>query len=332
MNNKEKYIEFCNAENICIFSQYWWLDAVSQSDGWDVILCEKGGSILAALPYSFTRSRKGIEIYQAKLTQKNGMYIKYPSRQKYTSRLSFEKKVMREIIEKLEKDNLCKYTQNFDYTTTNWLPFYWNGYNQTSRYTYVIEDTSNLEKIYSNIDSSTKNIIRKAEKLVRVKEDLDINSFYEINKMTFERKGMKIPYNYELLSRIDEECKKRRCSKILYAVDEEENIHAAIYLVWDKTSMYYLLGGINPSYKNSNSTSLLLKTAIELAAEMNLKFDFEGSMNKEIEEFFGSFGGKQIQYFTISKSFKFNLRDTLMFIVSSSPKLKRRLKLLLNKR
>lgn len=70
MNNKEKYIEFCNAENICIFSQYWWLDAVSQSDGWDVILCEKGGSILAALPYSFTSSRKGIEIYQDKLTQK----------------------------------------------------------------------------------------------------------------------------------------------------------------------------------------------------------------------------------------------------------------------
>ena len=35
MSNKEKYIEFCNTENICIFSQYWWCGCSIQSDGWE---------------------------------------------------------------------------------------------------------------------------------------------------------------------------------------------------------------------------------------------------------------------------------------------------------
>ncbi|MEG2288882.1 MAG: peptidoglycan bridge formation glycyltransferase FemA/FemB family protein [Clostridium sp.] len=331
MNNKEKYMKFCDDKNIGIFSQYWWLDTVSGKDGWDVILNEKGGSIVAALPFSYSENRHGIDIHQAKLTQKNGVYIEYPSNQKYTSKLSFEKKAMKEIIDELEKRNLNKYTQNFDYTVTNWLPFYWRGYNQTSRYTYVIEDISDFERIYNNIDSSTKNMIRKAEKIVKIKENLDVDSFYEINKMTFERKGMNIPYDKDLIKKIESETKRRECSKSFYAVDEEGNIHAAIYLVWDKTSVYYLLGGINPDYKNSNATSLLLKNAIEFSVSMNLKFDFEGTMNEDIEKFFSSFGGRQVQYFTISKSFKFSIKDTLMFIVSNSTGFKKLLKSILKK-
>ncbi|MGG7213300.1 GNAT family N-acetyltransferase [Clostridium nigeriense] len=326
MSNKEKYLKFCEESSVNIFVQPWWLDAVVGSENWDVILNEKGGKILGALPYSFNKTKSGLIINEGNLTQKSGVYINYPNNQKYTSKLSFERKTISYLIEELEKKDIKSYSQNFDYSFTNWLPFYWRGYNQTTRYTYVIEDTSDFNKVYNEIDSSTKNVIRKAEKMVQVKKGISIEELYKINKMTFERKNMEIPYSVDLLIKIDKLCNDRNCRESLYAVDENNNVHAVIYVLWDKESMYYLLGGINPDYKNSNATSLLLLEAIKLAGSMGLKFDFEGSMNKEIEKFFSTFGGAQKQYFTITKDFKFDLKKSLITFVLGAPKLKKILK------
>ena len=183
MDNKEQYKIICdNKDSIPIYSQYWWLDAVCGSENWDVLLSNKGGKIDASMHIYFADKNKKY-VQQPLLTQTNGIWINYPNNQKITSKLSFEKKVTTDIIEQLEKLKLNNYIQHFHYNFKNWLPFYWKGFNQTTRYTYVIDDTSNFEEMYKNIDSSTKNIIRKAEKSVKVKKGLDINKFYEINKM-----------------------------------------------------------------------------------------------------------------------------------------------------
>ena len=329
--SKEEYIKFCEDNKSCIFSEPWWLDAVAGEDNWNVMLYKKGGTIQSAMPYAYTRKSDWITIKQPLLTQRNGAVFIYPKNQKYTSKLSFEKKALKFYIEEIEKLKISSFSQAFSYNFTNWLPFYWNGYNQITRYSYVIEDTSDKEKVYQQIDSSTKNLIRKAEKTIKVYEDLDLKQFYKINSMTFERKNIDIPYSFELLARIDMACKTRNCSKILYAKDKNENIHAAIYLVWDSESIYYILGGINPDFKTSNSTSLLIKEAIFLASDLGLKFDFEGSMNEDIERFFSTFGGIQKQYFTISKSFKFNFKNTLHLVINNSSNCKKALTKLLKK-
>lgn len=331
MLSKVEYIKFCEQNDVCIFSKPWWLDAVIGKDNWDVLLYKRSEKILAAMPFAFQRKGKWIDIKEPPLTQKNGVFFLYPKNQKYASKLSFERKVLKYFIEELEKLNIYSYNQEFDYNFTNWLPFYWEGYRQTSRYTYVIENTANMGEVYNQIDSTTKNLIRKAEKLVDVFEDLSLDEFYNINCKTFQRKGMKIPYSYDLIKKIDKSCKENKCSKILYAKDKSNNIHAAIYLVWDKNSIYYLMGGINPEFKNSNATSLLLLKGIYLASELGVKFDFEGSMNKGIENFFSSFGGVQKQYFTIYKDFKFNFKKWAYSTVNNSYNFKKRIKRILRK-
>ena len=35
--------------------------------------------------------------------------------------------------------------QNFHYGITDWLPFYWEGYRQTTRYTYMLKDIRNTK-------------------------------------------------------------------------------------------------------------------------------------------------------------------------------------------
>ncbi|MBL4938129.1 GNAT family N-acetyltransferase [Clostridium sp. YIM B02515] len=304
MTSKEKYRELCDKEKtIPIFSRSWWLDAVCGEENWDVLLVEKGGKIIASMPYTTTKNKIFKGISMPLLTQKNGIWICYPDNQKYTSKLSYEKDIINEIINKIEVLKLDFYVQNYDYTFTNWLPFYWKQYNQSTRYTYVIDDLSNIDRVYQETDGKVKTQIRKSEKVVSVKEDCSIETFYKMIFLTFKRQNMSMPYSFELIERIDMACKENRCRKILYAEDLQGRIHAAIYLVWDDTSMYYLMGGADPELRNSEATTLLLWNAIKFASTVVKKFDFEGSMIEPIERFFRAFGSTQKPYYKIWKDY-----------------------------
>ncbi|SVD38205.1 uncharacterized protein METZ01_LOCUS391059, partial [marine metagenome] len=147
MTNKQKYYIFCETEeNIPIFSQAWWLDAVCGTN-WDVVLVENHGDIIASMPYHMKKKTGFNIITMPKLTQNMGPYIKYLDNQKYEKRLAFEKKVMFQLIDSLPKFD--KFSQNFNYNITNWQPFYWKGFQQTTRYTYVISNTDSLDTIVS---------------------------------------------------------------------------------------------------------------------------------------------------------------------------------------
>ena len=303
MKNKQKFREFSNLEKtIPIFSKGWWMDAICGGN-WDVILIEKNKEIIAALPYYFEEHDGTKEIKKAILTQNNGIWISYSQDLKYEKKLSYEKRIMNLIIDEIEKLNLKRYQQYFHYSITNWLPFYWRGYSQTTRYTYIIEDTSDMESVYSNFSSNARKNIRKAQRKVKVEEGLDIDNFYALNKMTFQRQDLNIPYSLALLRRLDNECKIKNCRKIYYCIDEKRQIHSAAYFVWDEDSVYYLLSGSNPEYRSSQSLTLLIFEGIKLASRMNKKFDFEGSMKEKIENFFRQFGAVQKPYHNIYKEF-----------------------------
>lgn len=303
MTALEKYRLFSEQEkSIPLFSKGWWMDAACLND-WDVLLIEENGQIIVSLPYYFQNQNGMKEIRKAPLTQNNGIWIRYPENQKYEKKLSYETKLMNCLIEKIEQLNLAKYQQYFHYSITNWLPFFWKGYSQTTRYTYVIEDTSNMEQIYQNLNSNIRKLIRKAERIVQVQDNLDIDEFYHLNKMTYDRQNIEIPYSFEIVSRIDKECMKRNARKIMSCVDQHNQIHTAAYFVWDDESVYYLMSGSNPNFRDSQSLTLLLYEGIKLASQLGKKFDFEGSMKKNIEHHFRQFGAIQRAYHSIVKTF-----------------------------
>ena len=81
------------------------------------------------------------------------------------------------------------FCQNFHYSVTNWLPFYWHGFSQTTRYTYVIENLDDLDLVWAQFQEKIRTDIRKAQKKVIVRTDLDIDKFLDINTLTFTRQG-----------------------------------------------------------------------------------------------------------------------------------------------
>jgi hypothetical protein len=299
MTNKEKYRLFCeNEKSIPIFSQAWWLDSVA-NHSWDVCLVENSEGIVASMPY-FTKKKYGLTILsQPQLTQNLGPWIK-PSNGKYNKKLSRQKQLMQELINQLPEYDY--FSQSWHYSITNWLPFYWRGFEQTTKYTYVIEDLSELDNTYGNFHSSYRNKIRKAQKLVTISNDMDPQDFYEINTKTFLRQGLDAPYSKCFFLKHDSALADRKSRMIFYAKDSDENIHSSLYLTWDNVSSYVHMVGEDPKFRSSGAGISLVWEAIKYTKNvLNLnKFDFEGSMIESVEQVRRDCGAVQKPYFSVT--------------------------------
>jgi hypothetical protein len=302
MPDKEIYRNHCKTEpSVPLFCKDWWLDAVCGESGWDVAVVQVGGKVVATMPYHIRKQCGKTFIRMPKLTQTMGPWLA-DSNSKYAKRLSQQKKNMTELIKKLPPFD--RFQQNFHNSISNWLPFFWYQFEQTTRYTYVIEDLTDIEKIWDGLLSSIKRNIKKAKKRfgIQVCADLGLDLFLDLNEMTFSRQNMKLPYTRDFVHILDSACVAHNARKTFFAQDDMGKIHAAIYIVWDENSAYYLMGGSDPSLRNSGANSLCMWSAIKFASTVTKKFDFEGSMIESVERYFRSFGAKQIPYFRLEKN------------------------------
>ena len=283
-----------------IFLKDWWLDLVCGEDNWNYVSYSDGNQINAVWPFYFTKSKYNQTIIKLpKLTPFLGPWMIYPHSQKYCSTLSYEKEVLFKLIDQLPKSDI--FLQSINSSILNNLPFYWKGFEQSLTYTYKLFDLADTENIYSNFKESVRTDIRKAQKNLKVIESDNIDTFYKINSLSFDRQNKEIPYSLNFIRNLDRECRNRECKNLLIAIDNNNNIHASIYLVWDNNCTYYLIGGADPNFRSSGAMSFLIWEAIKQAAQRKQSFDFEGSMIEPIEHFFRSFGAKQEHYLRIIK-------------------------------
>ncbi|MEP6859979.1 MAG: GNAT family N-acetyltransferase [Deltaproteobacteria bacterium] len=276
-----------------LFCRDYWLDAVAPG-AWDAIVLDNAGTPLGAWP--FVRHRHlGFEYLQMPvLTQFLGPWIAYPAGQKQHSRLSHEKDVFTALIERLPAHDYL--IQNFHHSITNWLPFHWQGFTQTTRYTYLLDDLRDLDAVHAGFRSNIKTDIKKAKKAVAVVVTEDLDRFWAVNQKTFARQDKSPPYSLELLRRLDTALAARGQRRIFLAEDASGAVHAGVYLVWDEHTAYYLMSGGDPALRSSGATSLLVWDAIQHAATVTRSFDFEGSMMEPVERFIRAFGATQRPY------------------------------------
>lgn len=315
--HKEKYIQLCKTEDsIPVFLRPFWLDTVCGEEQWDVILYEKNTRIIAALPY-YIENKFGLRyITQPPFTQISGPWIKYPHKIKQYKKLSLEKEVMNHFIVQLEKLPICFYQQKFSYKITNWLPFFWRGYKQTTRYTYIIEDIKDLDTVYKNFHSSKKRNIKQALKHdLQIGFDLPAREFYENHRYTLKKKGKIISYPYNLFERIYNAAYLNNSGKVIYAKGKNGELHSALFVIWDLNSAYNLISTIDPDHVSSRSSTLLVSEIICFLSDKTKSYDFEGSMDQFIEYSYSKFGTIQTPYFSLWKTYTKNpFLKLLLFI------------------
>lgn len=298
--SKIKYRLHCkNQKDMPIFSQAWWLDAVAGNDFWDVVLVENDGQIVASMPFAI-RKRFGRTILSLPpLTQNLGPWVsEIPGKQ--STRMSVQKKLLQKLIDELP--NYDHFSANWHFSQTNWLPFYWAGFSQTTAYTYRLPILSDHEKIWNGLRENIRTDIRKAKSRfgLKIKTDTSLDAFLKLNKKSFLRQKKDFPYQDDLISCLDNACIKNNARRIFIAEDEQGRAHAGVYLVWDAKSAYYLMGGSDPNLRKSGAASYCLWEAIKFSSTVTESFDFEGSMIEPIERFFRAFGAIQTPYFGVT--------------------------------
>lgn len=299
---KDTYREFCREEpSLPLFARDWWLDAAVGRDGWNVALVKKAGQVVASMPYMLHRRYRLAVVTQPALTPALGPWLRQYGG-KAAAQIGSEKELMQALIEQLPPFDY--FAQTWHFSVKNWQPFFWNGFQQTTYYTYVLADLSDSAKLWAGLEGSVRRTIKKAgtEHRLQVRDDLPLDDFLALNRKTFERQGLAQPYSDALVRRLDAACAERGCRKLFIAVDPDGVQHAAWYVVWDEHSAYALMGGSDPVHRPSGGNSLCMWAAIQHAASVTRQFNFGGSMIEPIERYFRDFGGGHVPYFHISKT------------------------------
>lgn len=299
MSNQTKrasYKAFCERAKVPIFAQDWFLDTGCIEGEWDVIFDEKKGGIIAALPY-FIKKKYGFSY----ITMPHFVRYMGPFLLPEYQNLKDQHRVYKNLIDQLP--GVDSFNQNFEPRVTNWLPFYWEGYNQSTRYTYRL-DISEPEQVFKRFALDIRRNIKKAGDQVEITEQGSVEEFYAIHKMTFDRQDKGLPYSLEIFKNHMEALQERGLAKMFFARDDQQRVHAVSCLMLDGDVAYYHLSGGDPALRKSGAGMLLVWHIIQYAREAwGVKtFDFEGSMIKNVEQVWHRAGAYQVPYFNVRKN------------------------------
>lgn len=307
MTNREEYRHICEecGCSIPIYSQHWWMEAVCQGKEWDVAIArDQSGQVRATLPYLLGRKWGTRYIIMPPLTQTNGIHYHYPKPLDTRERLSFEKKWATAIISRLGRLGLGFYLQNQAPAVTNWLPFRWAGFRQTTRYTYTIACISDPAAVLASFSSAKQRQVRKAQRNgLQVEENaLSPEAFYRYHSRLMAEKGEKDEVSEATFLALAHAALGRGQGCIL-SIRSGTETQAALFMVWDGNCAYYLVPANSRAHSSTGASTLLVWEAIKRASRTSRAFDFEGSMQESIENSYNQFGTTQTPYSQLSKAY-----------------------------
>lgn len=298
-NNRNLYRDFAaEAPDLPLFLQPWYLDVVCEGGNWDVALAQQGGKTIGALPY-FLKQKWGWKyVTMPHFCKQLGPYLLPEYRH-----LKGEMRWYEALIGQLPA-GLAAFEQNFNYGVSNWLPFYWKGFKQTTLYSYVIPLDVPEELIFKQIEKNYRQKIRAAETRLELRNDLPLSELYRLIGLSFSRQQLEQPVSFSFLQKLFDTLVEHKSAETFFAVDPlDGKVHSAALLVWDNTSAYYLMSGDDPALRASGAAVLLKWAAIRYAkSTLHVPvFDFEGSMIRAIEQGRRDFGAQQRPYFRVKK-------------------------------
>lgn len=277
-----------------VFSRSWWVKAV----GARVLGLFKSGRLAAGIPLYYEK-RMGVRMcIMPKLTQTFGVVME-PHSGKRVGTINWEMEILSVFANYLAKERV--FYQCFHPDLANWLPFLWNGFRQTSRVTYVLDNLTDLDAIWDEIEKKMRATIKKAQNLGIEVQECSLDTVFQLCAKTFGRQGLAVPFNRDYFARLVESAQANNSGECLAAVDKQGQVHAATLLVWDQKRAYYLVGGGDPDLRSSGAQCLLSWESIRFASTRSAAFDFEGSMLEPVERVFRAFGAKQVPYNCIMK-------------------------------
>lgn len=180
-------------------------------------------------------------------------------------------------------------------------PFIWNKFKVVPAYTYIVDLSMQIDELWERMSSERrKNITKGMKDGLSVKKIDNFEVVRTLVLMTYSRQEKKTNEYY--LNKVLFEFANENNS-YAYATYKGDKAIACTFCIYDTKTAYYLMGGYDNKNKHHGAGAMSMWESIKYAQNKEIKFfDFEGSMNQNIERYFRGFGGQLIPYFTVNKA------------------------------
>ena len=280
-----------------LFMQDWWMDAVCVGKRWEVI---------AGMP-CLVRERVGMRfVVMPQQTQIGGYFVPVKSQKSTRSDRPEERKVKgqiceiaEEIVKGLRERKLDYYYQHFPIGSPLPEELEKRGFTIRKHTTYRIEDLGDLDAVRKRYSENKRRQIRKAAALELV--EVEPERFYAFHKDCLKAQGKEIAYSEAFFRSLDAACEAHKAREILGLQDANGALYAAVYLVYDKNTCYFLIPCYAPQFGSSGAGARIVDEAVAFAAEHSKVFDFEGSMIPGVANHYAQFGSVPAYFYEVER-------------------------------
>ena len=279
-----------------VFCYAWWLDAITKGNFKILVILDKD-EIVAGIPLAYYFGK----INEPPLTRTLGPLFKNLDHLDEHDRITQQRKWLNALLVKIPMDEFEQFCTSHNFN--DWLPFRWRGLKQTTRYTYLIDYSQTAEiDLWKKLSRNRQRMVLRAGKEgIHCVKTNSLQQFYALELMTYKRQGLKFRLAFDDFKRLDEAIQKNGHRRIITAIDKNGVPHAAIYLAFNRNSVYALLSGSDPQFRHLGGHTLVMWEAIKYFHGKVKYFNFGGSDIERIETHLRGFGGKLHQYFHIYK-------------------------------
>ena len=273
-----------------------WLDMTCVFGDWDAVFSyDEDGTIRGVWAFHHG-TRFGMRwIRLPILTPFTAIWIRESADLSIQKKITYQHDVLSDLERQLPRTQIFEI--KLPWYFMDWLPLYWRGYKQETRYTFRFAEVD-VEKIFEGTSKSFRRNLRAAQKHYTIEEGT-VDDLSAMMENVFEMRDAHVAFSQDTLDQIVRMLRqKNQCH--VYAARDAEGVQAILLVVWDEQTTYYLIGGRRQT-DSRHGTNLLLWQAICDAAQRGHAFDFEGSMIKGINRFFQNFGAELTPYSFIYK-------------------------------
>jgi hypothetical protein len=217
---------------------------------------------------------------------------------------SFTKEILTEVANYFNSLKVSHIDIHLPYNIIDTQAFVWKGFTSTNKYSYLLDLTKSQEELWGNLSSEKRKSIGKASKdELLVQETTDFKLVYSLIIKSLDRNGL--AKNTDVIKNILFSFANTTNAFAFIAYQNNQAIGATFCVTSNKTAVY-LFGGFDSENKHHGAGVSCMWQSILKAKELKLSyFDFEGSMNPNIERYFREFGGTLSPYYCLHKTTAF---------------------------
>jgi hypothetical protein len=281
-------VKQCNGT---IFHSYEWLNLLEENFNQKTyyLLAKKDGKLTGGFPYY--KLKKGpATLLVSPLPKTETMY---------GGPIALDGSVKQNLIKAFLGKNASLY-----YIKSEDMGFA-QGFDIQPNKNYILNFKKTKEELWNSLNKKTRNAVRKAEKLcveiIEADNLQNIDTYYHILSMNFEKLNLNpLPLNF--YRNLFKELAPKGMAKFLLAKYDNKFVAGGVFLIFNQ-NLVYLSGSSYPEYRFTNANNLIQWNLISWAAENKLKsYDLGGAGVPSIAKFKAGFGGKEVNYYRLSKT------------------------------